>query len=74
MLESAVLQISTTFENITDECLINSMFVLELTKEFIEAKYPQSDFSCDGMVIFTLDNGNILTSLIKFYTDVTLLD
>jgi hypothetical protein len=29
--DNVILQISTTFENITDECFISNMFIVELT-------------------------------------------
>ena len=61
------IEISTDFENITDDFMISNMLVRSVTAKFIAEKYPHiSDFNDECMLVFSLDNGNILTCLLRF--------
>lgn len=61
---SHILQISTTFEGINDNCLINSMHFVELSREIILENNSEADLTADGLALFTFNNGNILLALV----------
>jgi len=67
--ENVFLEISTVFANITDECLISNMFVQELSQEFREEQFAEYKFFEDCIIFFGLDNGNMLSTLLKFDGD-----
>ncbi len=67
--DNAFLKIETTFENITSDCDIHDMLVQPLSKTFIKENYPETpveEFPDECLIIFTLENGNILTALLRF--------
>jgi hypothetical protein len=60
------LEISTTFENITDDCMVSQLFVQPLEPEFLTTHYGEYKFYEECVLYFALDNGNIFSCLLHF--------
>lgn len=60
------LEISTTFENITDDCMVSQMFTQPIDQKFLGDNYGEYKFFEECILYFALDNGNIFSCLLHF--------